>query len=186
MESNYSGLKHPYKWGAEVHSWAPQSWGALGRAFTYSPLNRSNLVAVLPKSPPSFPWQHAPGGPADWKLLYVSSSITIIVRLTSACSHSYPGLCLTTLKLDYMSCFVIYCYVIYCTCSPLYLRWAVALRLGLAREFCRSWNNTHAIQSSPKSVGILQLTHTTRSSAALLNQFPQTSTHTCVYISTYK
>lgn len=115
-----------------------------------------------------------------------TSPLVYLLWSDSARSHSYPGLCLTTLKLDYMLCFVIYCYVIYCTCSPLYLRWAVALRLGLAREFCRSWNNTHAIQSSPKSVGILQLTHTTRSSAALLNQFPQTSTHTCVYISTYK
>lgn len=129
------------------------------------------------QSPPSFPWKHAPGGPAGWKMLYLSSGTAVVVRLTSTCSHSYPGWHLAKLKLDCMS---------FCTRSPLYLRWAVALRLGLARELCCSWNNTDVIQPSLKSMGVLQLTHKTWSSAVLLNQFPQTSTHRHVYISTYK
>ena len=102
------------------------------------------------KSPHSLPWKGVPGGPNGYKLLYFSLSIPIMIIFISACSHNNSGLCLTKVVLNCMSS---------CMCLPLHLRWAVALRFGLASEVFHSLNNMDAIQTPLKSIGILQLTH---------------------------
>lgn len=102
------------------------------------------------KSLHSFPWKDVPGGPNGYKILYFSLSIPIMTTFISTCSHNNSGLCLTKLVLNCMSS---------CICLPLHLRWAVALRFGLASEVFHSLNNMDAIQTPLKSTGILQLTH---------------------------
>lgn len=84
-----------------------QEWGEVGRhnqpfgsRTDFRPPWEQRVHVLHPqgpghmKSPQSFSWKGVPGGPNDYRLLYFSLSIPIMMIFISTCSHKNSGLCL--------------------------------------------------------------------------------------------